>query len=406
MKRNFVILGESRGDEAGPRQTGGPHIHEIGLVLFALLAYPVGAGAQTWNWTYQSVDASATFTSVAVDQGKNVHLTYAGDGGSTLKYAFRAAGSNRWFTMVLDQQLQVFATSLALDPQGNPHICYTPRELKYARWDGRQWSIQKIAPGGGSVEYNCTIVVGSDGAPQVLWYQTRSPDGSNFLHLRHAVLKDGVWLARTVDLDREDGKWNSMVLDAQGNPSIIYSVFPPGDLKYAYWDGKNWDIGPGIAGAKLSAGMGNSLVLTPEKQLEFSFYEAPVTFQASGEGSLKFARQKGTTWSVETVDSALQRGGWVGFRSSLVLDTKGAPHISYEDGGALKHAYWDGTRWHVQVVVPKGTEAYLYNSMAIDRDDTLYISYRDSSDGSLRVAVGSRATDASTATKITPEKPN
>lgn len=377
-----------------------------GLALL-LLASPLGAAGQTWSWSYETADAWGKFTSLGVDKDGNVHVSYAGDGGSVLKYAFRSAGSDRWFTMALDKQLQDFATNLTLDPQGNPHICYTPRELKYAEWNGQKWNIQPIAPGTGSVEYNCTVAIGSDSVPHVIWYHTRSADGANFLHLKYATFEDGVWMARTIDFEGEDGKWNSMVLDAHGNPQLLYSVFPRGELKYAAWDGRDWKILLGAApDGTASAGMGNSLVLNAQNEPEFSYYETTVEYGSSSRGSVKFARRKGTGWDVQTVDKVYQRGSWVGFRSSLVLDKQGFPHISYEDGGALKHAFWDGTRWHVQVVANRATEPYLYSSMAIDKDDTLYISYRDPSDGSLKVAIGRSSSGGASTTALQQDKKN
>ena len=371
--------------------------------VMVLFACPVGAGAQTWYWTSESVDPSApsTFTSIAVDHQGNAHVAYAGDGGSSLKYAFRSSSGNRWFTMLLDSQLQEFAMNLALDPRDNPHICYTPRQLKYAYFDGSGWKIEPIAPGQGSIEYNCSVLVGTDGAPQVLWYHTRSADGTNYLHLKHAVLRDGVWTARTVDFDGEAGKWNSMVLDNQGQLHAAYSAFPAGTLRFNDWNGTTWSPQGGISATDrtVAAGMGNSLVLNSMNQMEISFYEGPMDFVANhGQTLLKFARQKGAAWSEETVDSVVQRAAWKGYRSTVVLDSKGFPHICYEDGGALKHAYSDGARWRIQVVVPRGIEPYLYSAMAIARDDTLYISYRDASDGSLKVAIGHSKPSESTST--------
>jgi hypothetical protein len=362
----------------------------VGIVVCALLLCSITTRAQTWNWTYDSVDASAKFTSIAVDDAGNVHLAYAGDRGSSLNYAFHPAGAKRWFTMTLDKQLQDFAMKLALDPQGNPRICYAPRELKYAQFDGQQWKIEHIAEGEGSIEYNCTICVAPDGTPHVLWYQTRLADGSNYYHLKYAVLQEGVWMARTVDYDREAGKWNSMVLDSQGAPHLFYSAFPPGDLKSASWNGKQWNIEVKFSPSpSLSSGLGISTALTPEKNIDVSFYESPLDgTKSTANGSLKFAKQTPTGWTVETVDSLVQGGSWVGYRSSLVLDRAGHPHISYEDHGTLKHAYWDGSRWRVQVVAPRVVESYLYSSMAIDHDDVLYVSYRDPADGSLKVATG------------------
>jgi hypothetical protein len=310
--------------------------------------------------------------------------------------------------MELDKQLQDFATNLGLDPQGHPRICYTPRELKYAQWDGKKWNIQQIAAGSGTVEYNCTVTVGPDGTPHVLWYHTRSADGSNYLHLKYATLVEGVWMARTVDFEGEDGKWNSMVLDTHGNPHLTYSVFPRGELKYAAWDGENWKIQLGPAPSSTAAGMGNSLVLNAQNEPEFSFYDSTLEYAAGSKGWLKFARRAGTGWSVETVDSIFQSGSWMGFRSSLVLDKHGFPHISYEDAGALKHAFWNGMRWRIQVVASRATEPHLFSSMAIDKNDTLYISYRDPSDGSLKVAIGRSSSEEkdTAATALQPDKKN
>ncbi|HXJ06029.1 MAG TPA: hypothetical protein VNH65_13080 [Candidatus Acidoferrum sp.] len=363
--------------------------HVLLMLSSALLLAPSRAAAQSWTWTQESVDVYAKFTSLAVDQEGNIHIAYAADGGSALKYAFRAAASSQWFTMVLDKQLQDFSTYITLDPRGDPQICYTPRELKYARWDGKKWIIQQIAAGTGSIEYNCTLAVGADNTPHVIWYHTRSADGSNYLHLKHATLVDGVWMAKTVDFNGEDGKWNSIVLDASGNPHLTYSVFPLGELKYASLHGGEWKVQlAAVPTGRASAGMGNCLVLNSQNQPEMSFYESSIGFDSGSSGSLKFARPKGEGWAVETVDVVFQRGSWVGFRSSLVLDKHGFPHISYEDAGSLKHAYWDGTKWHKQVVAPRAEEPYLYSSMAIDKNDVLYISYRDPTDGSLKVAIG------------------
>lgn len=359
------------------------------FVFLLSVVFPTAAVAQTWQWTREDVDVWAKFTAVAVDADGNVHVSYAGSNGSVLKYAYRSDISKRWFTMDLDKQLQDFATNITIDRQGNPRICYTPRELRYAQFDGQKWQIQQIASGSGSVEYNCSVTVGSDGTPHVIWYHTRSSDGSNFLHLKYAALQDGVWLAKTVDFDGEDGKWNSMALDSDGRPQLTYSVFPRGELKYASWTGKEWMLHAGITpGATASAGMGNSLVLDAHNLPEISFYESNIEYAGATRGSLKFARRKDDAWIVETVDSVFQRGSWVGFRSSLVLDHQGLPHICYEDAGTLKHAFSDGKRWHIQVVAARANEPYLYSSMAIDKNDTLYISYRDPSDGSLKVAIG------------------
>jgi len=325
------------------------------------------------------IDLPATFPSLAVDANSNLHVSYADNLGG-LKYGFRPAGSSRWYTMVLDKQLGQLTTHLALDASNNPHICYTPGIIKYAHWDGREWRIQQIAKDTGTIGYTCSLVVSKDGTPHLAWYQLTGPV---VLHIRYAVLKDAAWLVRTLDFDRETGKWNSMVLDANDDPLLSYSAWVDGELRLAHWNGKQWDFttvdSRTRSHGESNLGPGNSLTLGPGGKAHISFYS---------EKALKYAHEVDDGWKVETIDQVSWLGGWTSFRSSIVLDKHHFPHICYEDSGALKHAYWDGKKWRIQVLAPSGLDMFRYSSMAIDRDDNIYIAFRDAEDNTLKLATG------------------
>ena len=68
--------------------------------------------------------------------------------------------------------------------------------------------------------------------------------------------------------------------------------------------------------------------------------------------------------------------------SSIALDSKQHPHISYVDHGSmhgskLEYAYWDGTSWKKQAIpVNSGSIAY-YTSIALDAKDNPIISFYD-----------------------------
>lgn len=353
----------------------------IVLLLFAMASGPVRA--QTWTWTSELVDKSARFTALGVDIHGNVHVSYSEDSSRALKYAFRSAELSRWFTLDIDRNLPNILSRLTLDSQGNPHICYPDGvTLKYAHWDGKRWVIQEISPGGAK-EYTCSLAISPDGTPFVSWYQTRAANGSFYYHIRTAVLRDGAWLARTVDFDGEAGKWNSTALDNLGQPFISYSIFPTGELKLAHWNGKEWQIefidSVSRDTSKVVRGMGNSLRVDSHGKVHVSYY---------GERELRYAVQEGDRWVIQKVDEIIPMGSWIGYLSSLDFDNAGHPHISYDDGSALKHAYWDGKIWHIQIIAPGGSDPYRYSSLGIGPDDTIYISYRDPQDGSLKVAVG------------------
>jgi hypothetical protein len=89
-----------------------------------------------------------------------------------------------------------------------------------------------------------------------------------------------------------------------------------------------------------------------------------------------------SSWSIETVDSLGQAYGY----TSLALDSKGYPHISYYDGyGDLKYAKWTGSAWDIETVDSDGYFHY-YTSLALDSNDYPHISYYDYTNENLKYA--------------------
>ena len=357
------------------------------LILFNMTAR--SARAQGWTWSFEKVDSGAKFTSLAVDTRGSVHVSYTDSSSHVVKYAFRSGDSLRWYTMVIEEKLGEATTRIALDSDSNPHICYPDRtSLKYAYWNGKRWLNQEISPGGAK-EYTCSLAISPEGTPYVSWYQVRSSNGTSYQHIRTAVFQGGAWLVRTLDFDGEAGKWNSTVVDNQGRPFVSYSIFPTGELKVAQFNGKEWQVSyidPLVKdSSKVIRGMGNCLRADAHGTLHVSYFS---------DKELRYAVELGDRWLVQKVDDISSPRSWAGYSSSLGFDLAGNPHISYDDAGALKHAYWDGTRWHVQIVASGGSDAYRYSSLGVGPDDTIYISYRDPQDGSLKVAVGRPADNA------------
>src|SRR5260370_1597951 len=212
------------------------------LVVLLLTMGARSVRAQGWSGSFEKVDSGAKFTSLAVDSGGSVHVGYVDNSRHVVKFAFRSAESSRWYTLVIEKDLQNAATFLTLDSQGNPHMCYPDwGSLKHAYWSGKLWIIHEISPGGAK-DYTCSLAISSDGTPYVSWNQARAPNGTSYYHIRTAVLQDGAWLARTLDFDGEAGKWNSTVLHNRGKPIVSYSIFPTGELKIAQFNAKKWQV--------------------------------------------------------------------------------------------------------------------------------------------------------------------
>ena len=350
------------------------------LLLISLIGLPSVAVAQEWTWTASQIDPEGTDSWLAVDHDGNVHVSYRVAAGGKLKYAFLPAGGSNWFTMTLDQMLGDFLSGIAVDPKGNPYICYSPGVLKLAVFDGRRWKIQEVDPDNGLVHFYCSVRFGPDGAPHLSWY-VETP-----FTVHHAVLRDGVWIARIVDNQDLPGKINSMAVDRLGNPQLSYIGLNGTKLKYARFNGQVWTRinleapNQGLEMSRGDTGMGNSIAIDRDNNPMISYFDT---------SSLKFAHSVDGKWKFEIIDrfDPLDKWGWRTFRSTTVLDRKGNPHIGYQCPLGLKHAWWDGHQWRTQVILaPAGTT--FDGAMAIDDKDNLYFSYTDPVQHSLMLAIG------------------
>jgi len=349
--------------------------------LISFMVLPPLAVAQDWTWTTSQIDVEGTDSAVAVDHTGDVHVSYRSPTHDGLKYAFLPAGSSRWFTMTLDPMLGSFLTSITLDTDGNPYICYTPGVLKLASFDGAHWKIQQVDPGVGLVSYYCSVRVGPDGNPQLSWYV------ESRIILRYAALQNGVWIARTVDDSDSSGKFNSLTIDHSGNPQLSYIGLFGTRLKYARFTGSDWVRstleGPdrAISRSRGDTGMGNSITVDRDGNPLISYFDV---------SALKFAHLVNGKWQFEVIDqypTLMGAWSWRIFRSIIALDRDGHTHIGNQSPLGLKHAWWDGSQWKTKVIIaPTGTT--FDGGMAMDDKDNLYFSYTDPVQHTLMLAIG------------------
>jgi PKD repeat protein len=99
-----------------------------------------------------------------------------------------------------------------------------------------------------------------------------------------------------------------------------------------------------------------------------------ISYRDNTNQALKYAKWRGIDWQIETVDS----DGNVGNFTSIDLDRNGYPHISYFDkkNEDLKYARWTGTTWEIDVVDSAGNVGYT-SSIALDSNDNPHIGYAE-----------------------------
>jgi PKD repeat protein len=172
----------------------------------------------------------------------------------------------------------------------------------------------------------------------------------------------------------ERGKVFSYTSLAIGYDGKVHLAYGGEELYYALWDGHTWqeqEVESGGVGAYCF------LALDSTGKPAISYYDAT-------NGNLKYAHWNGTSWDIQTVDSA----GNVGRYTSLAFDSSGKPAISYHDvtNDNLKYARWNGTSWVKETVDSVG-DVGTYTSLAFNTSTgNPAISYYDATKGELKYA--------------------
>ncbi|MCE5260957.1 MAG: fibronectin type III domain-containing protein [Euryarchaeota archaeon] len=228
------------------------------------------------NWSIPVLldqsENSGMYSSLAIDANDSVHVAYLKQGAKDLMYTTNAGGF--WDPDLIDDSGTVSGrVSLALDPQGVPHVAYYRDDgLAYAEQNGTAWNITLLDPNnelGGGVslfidgqdrsyityyneisnllkyinntggEWNATVIAseGIDGVDSVISVDADGEEhiafveGSGSGSLNYAERRSGIWMFQKVDVDL-CGENISMVMDRQGRAHVSYFDPESKDLRY------------------------------------------------------------------------------------------------------------------------------------------------------------------------------
>jgi len=183
------------------------------------------------------------------------------------------------------------------------------------------------------------------------------------------------WFTTTVDDDGWVGMMCNIALDAADRPHIVYydrgrEGHESRGVKYAYFDGAGWRITKVETG---DLGQYCDIAIDSLGHPHISYNRCFDWITCRGQ--LKYAYYDGARWHTEVVDDS----GYAGLHTSLALDSHDRPHIAHRENlpefnGSLKHSYYDGSSWRTEMI-ETGADLGYHTSIAIDSRDNPHISY-------------------------------
>ncbi len=265
-------------------------------------------------------------------------------------------------------------SSIALDSNDYPHISHynaNNRSLIYTMWDGTSWRVETVDDLHDTGQYT-SLALDSNDNPHISYSRFNSGIGKH--ELKYARWNGSDWQIEYINTPEYGARNTSIALDGNDYPHIAYfrtTYNYEGYIEYAKWDGNSWQI---EVIDYLSYYLNETSLALDSDDHPHIAYRALY--------GLTYARWNGNYWHKETV------GEWSGYYTSIALDSNDYPHISHYDGynHNLKYARWDGSSWHNETVDSVG-DVGKYTSIAVDSDDNPHISYYNADTGDLKYAV-------------------
>lgn len=310
--------------------------------------------------------------------------------GLTLILLFGASlvcwGQSNWQTEVIDGGSAADVgkySSLVIDQQGNFHVGYydqTRGALWYAfraKGDTRWFRMMVQSKEVGAYS---SLAVDAHGRPHFS-YVGRLQDG-----LHYAYWDGKAWHGAIIDPEHIY-YFNGISLDNQGNPRISYYLYHDASghyvlrLKYAHFDGRQWYIQ--TLDPRMGTGKHNSIVVDSKGNPHIAYAHV-------GLGDLLYAYWDGSEWHFKDADSRQVTKDYVGEGNSIALDNAGNPAIAYFDitKEMVKYAAWDGKMWKVEAVSQLGARGELDRvSLKFDSHNRPMIAFYDAGQGALKLAV-------------------
>lgn len=206
------------------------------------------------------------------------------------------------------------------------------------------WDITVVDPSGSG---KTSMVVLPSGLPAISY---------GVWGLKYAWFDGAEWHTNCVEQDTHAGS-NSMIILPTGQPAISYVDYTNKLLKYAVFNGTNWQITEVGAVGSLGILCSTNLVTLSSGEPVISY------FTGSPDLDLKFAWLDDNVWYNTVIDNA------VGFTFSMSRLPSDQPAIAYRKNSRLMYAWHEGndftTNWNIVEIPDSGDGSGYDASLAI-----------------------------------------
>uniref|UniRef100_A0A7C6AFY8 T9SS type A sorting domain-containing protein n=1 Tax=candidate division WOR-3 bacterium TaxID=2052148 RepID=A0A7C6AFY8_UNCW3 len=300
------------------------------------------------NWQIEIADSVRTdsggigWASLKLDILSQPRIVYYQSGWDTnwVKLIYLSKIQGQWIKETVDSSYGYTTTNyyvwpdLCLDRNDHPHIAFVHRysdntvKLFYAKKVTNYWSIQKLDSIPEPHWSKPSLALDTNDYPGITWAYRSPVDTVWRIKYFHW---DGISWNSEIAYDGNDlpDFCPSLAVDFENRPHIVYYQRNPDSVKYAFWNGTNWQFW----GDSTNQGMGGNY--GPSLKLDSSGYPHFIHGWATN-----YVHWNGNFWESETTGAA-------GPLNYLDLDTDNLPHIAFLCDQRPAYCYRDSTGWHL-----------------------------------------------------------
>ena len=307
------------------------------------------------------------YADIKYDTKGNLHLAYYDDVARDLKYAVRDTHGSWSPIQTIDNTFEAGVdASMAIADNGTIGIAYSSSnvgDLKYAFFDGTNWTTQTVDARGSTGHYPSLAFSRSNG-PAITYYDLTHHD----LRMAISANTDSGWTLSTLDSGtvgtKDVGRYSSLALDPTRTTSskwaVSYDDDSAGKIMYAV----QGSIGGGVQknaytfftiADTTQAGGYTSLNFDSQNRPAISFYDSGIT-------GVRFTQSTGSTLTgVVFATTIVNQTATLGAYTDLSFDANGAATIFYFDKShnRVLRSVFSNHKWATTALAAGGREIHV-----------------------------------------------